>query len=106
VATFKIGYSAHANFLIASIHLDPLRNVWRRGKQEVGRRKVERPAPYERAKRSLQGIDAAQTRLNDVMPLIESDLTIAQAAEKLGISVEAMSALIVSCLGGSRLPRR
>jgi hypothetical protein len=65
---------------------------------------VERPAGDEHGKRRLKGIDAAQVRLNDVLPLIESDLTIAQAAEKLGISVEDTCALIVASLGGGSSP--
>jgi hypothetical protein len=71
----------------------------KREQEEVGRRRVERLGADEHAKRrGLGGISAAQTRLNDVLLVLESELTIAQAAEELGISVEATSALIEASL--------
>ena len=62
---------------------------------------MKRSAVGEHDKRRLMGINATQTTLNDVLPLIESNLTIAEAAEKLGISVEATCALLVASLGSS-----
>ncbi len=62
---------------------------------------MERPADERTIKKS-EGINDAQTKLNDVLPLIESDLTIQEVAERLGISVEAACALIVASLGSSR----
>jgi hypothetical protein len=62
---------------------------------------VKRPAEDEHDTSRLKGINATQTRLNDVLPLIESNLTIAEAAEMLGISVEATCALVVASLRGS-----
>jgi hypothetical protein len=53
-----------------------------------------------RKKRS-EGIDIAQTKLNTVLPLIESDLTIEEVAERLGISVEAAYVLVVASLRSS-----
>jgi hypothetical protein len=53
-----------------------------------------------RKKRS-EGIDIAQTKLNTVLPLIESDLTIEEVAERLGISVEAACVLVVASLRSS-----
>jgi hypothetical protein len=58
---------------------------------------VERPADERAIKRS-EGINVAQTKLNDVLPLIESDLTIEEVTERLGISVEAACTLIVASL--------
>jgi orotate phosphoribosyltransferase-like protein len=40
----------------------------------------------------------ADTLLNHVLPLIESNLTIQEVAERLGISVEAACALVVASL--------
>jgi hypothetical protein len=62
---------------------------------------VNRPAD-ERAIRRPEGMNAGQTKLNDVLPLIESNLTIQKIAEKLDISVEAACALIVASLRSSR----
>jgi rRNA maturation endonuclease Nob1 len=61
---------------------------------------VERPTD-ERATRWSEGLNA-DTKLSDVVPLIESNLTIQKIAEKLGISVEAACALIVASLRSSR----
>jgi DNA-binding CsgD family transcriptional regulator len=44
----------------------------------------------------------ADTKLNDVLPLIESNLTIQEVAERLGISVESACALVVASLKSSR----
>jgi hypothetical protein len=62
---------------------------------------VNRPAD-ERAIRRPEGMNAGQTKLNDVLPLIESNLTIQEVAEKLDISVEAACALVVASLRSSR----
>ncbi len=40
----------------------------------------------------------SQTTLNDVLPHIESNLTIEEIAEKLGISVEAACALVLAAI--------
>jgi hypothetical protein len=56
----------------------------------------------ERAIRRPEGMNAGQTKLNDVLPLIESNLTIQEVAEKLGISEEAACALVVASLRSSR----
>ena len=64
---------------------------------------MERPAD-ERAisrRRRSEEINSAQTKLNEVMPLIESDLTIEEVAERLGISVEAACMLILASLRSS-----
>ena len=70
---------------------------------EAGGAGVERPAD-ERAiskSRRSEGIDSAHTKLKDVVPLIESDLTIEEVAERLGISVEAACLLILASLRSS-----
>jgi plasmid maintenance system antidote protein VapI len=46
--------------------------------------------------RRLEGMNAAQTKPNDLLPLNEDNLTIAELAEKLGISEEAACALVVA----------
>ena len=64
---------------------------------------MERPAD-ERAiskSRRSEGIDSAQTKLKDVVPLIESDLTIEEVAERLGISVEDACVLVLASLRSS-----
>ena len=38
----------------------------------------------------------SQTKLNDVLPMIDSDLTIGEIAEKMGISVDAVCALVLA----------
>jgi uncharacterized protein YoaH (UPF0181 family) len=58
---------------------------------------VERPADERAIKRS-EGLNGAQTKLNDVLPLIESNLTIQEVAARLGISVEAACTLVVASL--------
>ena len=45
----------------------------------------------------------ADTKLPDVLPLIESNLTIQEVAERLGISVEAACALVVASLRSNRI---
>jgi hypothetical protein len=62
---------------------------------------VERPAD-ERAIWRPEATKPAQTKLNDVLPLIESNLTIQEVAERLGISVEAACALVVASLRSNR----
>jgi orotate phosphoribosyltransferase-like protein len=47
----------------------------------------------------LEGINSAHTNLNnDVVPLIEIGLTVEEVAERLGISVEAATALVAASL--------
>jgi hypothetical protein len=65
-------------------------SVGKEAGQEVGRAK--RPAG-ERAI-GTEEWNVGQTRLNDVRPLIESNLTIQEVAERLGISVEAACTLV------------
>ena len=48
-----------------------------------------------------KGIDA-DTKLSDVLPLMESNLTIQEVAERLGISVESACTLVVASLRSSR----
>ena len=70
---------------------------------EAGGAGVERPAD-ERAiskSRRSEGINSAQTKLKDVVPLIESDLTIEEVAERLGISVEDACVLVLASLRSS-----
>jgi hypothetical protein len=43
----------------------------------------------------------ADTKLKDVLPLIESNLTIKEVAEKLGISVKLACALVAASLRSS-----
>ena len=52
--------------------------------------------------RRLEGMNAAQTKPNDLLPLNEDNLTIAELAEKLGISEEAACALVVASQRSSR----
>ena len=40
----------------------------------------------------------SQMKLNDVLPMIDSDLTIGEIAEKMGISVEAVCALELAAI--------
>jgi hypothetical protein len=63
---------------------------------------VERPADKRAIRRKSQVINAAQTKLNDILPLIESNLTIQEVAERLGISLEAACVLVVASLRSSR----
>jgi hypothetical protein len=60
---------------------------------------VERPAAKRAARRS-EGV-RADTKLSEVLPLIESDLTIEEVAERLGISLEAACSLVVASLRSS-----
>jgi hypothetical protein len=50
----------------------------------------------------IEGIDA-DTKLSDVLPLIESNLTIQEVAERLGVSAESACALVVATLRSSRM---
>ena len=43
----------------------------------------------------------ADTKVSDVLPLIESNLTIEEVAERLGISLETAWALVVASLRAS-----
>ena len=47
---------------------------------------------------------ANKTSPQDVLPLLKSNLTILEIAERLGISVEAACALVVASLRGSKAP--
>jgi hypothetical protein len=70
---------------------------------EAGGAGVKRPAD-ERAiskSRRSEGTNSVQIKLNDIVPLIKSDLTIEDVAERLGISVEAASMLVLACLRSS-----
>ena len=49
-----------------------------------------------------EGIDA-DTKLRDVLPLLESNLTIQEVAERLDISVEAACALVVASIRSNRI---
>ena len=51
-------------------------------------------------------MDANQTNPQDVLPLIKSNPTIPQIAERFGISIEAACALVVATLRASRAPLR
>jgi rRNA maturation endonuclease Nob1 len=53
---------------------------------------VERPAAERAARRSEEL--SADTKVSEVLPLIESDLTIQEVAERLGIYVEPACALV------------
>ena len=54
-----------------------------------------------------EGMDPAMTNPRDVVqPLMETDLTVAEVAEKLGISLEAACALIAAGLGSNRAGSR
>jgi hypothetical protein len=65
---------------------------------------VERPAQEEDepAVRRPKVMSVGQTKLDDVLPLIENNLTIEEVAEKLGISEDAACALVVASLRSSR----
>ena len=63
---------------------------------------MERPAA-ERAARRSEGV-SADTKVSEVLPLIESDLTIQEIAERFGISVEAACSLVVASLRSSSKP--
>ena len=62
---------------------------------------MERAAKQQQLVRR-EGIDA-DTKLRDVLPLIESNLTIQEVAERLGISVESACTLVVASLRSSRV---
>ena len=64
---------------------------------------MERPVDewaISKSRRS-EGINSVQIKLNDIVPLIESDLTIEEVAERLGISVEAACLLVLASLRSS-----
>jgi DNA-binding CsgD family transcriptional regulator len=60
---------------------------------------VERPAAERAARRSERV--SADTKVSEVLPLIESNLTLEEVAERLGISLEAACALVVASLRSS-----
>jgi hypothetical protein len=93
-----MSYSAYRNLSVCSStlrHQYLLR--WRAG----GGAGVDRRTPDQQAVRR-EGIDA-DTKLRDVLPLIESNLTIQEVAERLGTSVEAACALVVASLRSNRI---
>ncbi len=51
-------------------------------------------------------MNANQTNPQDVLPLVKSNLSIPENAERLDVSVEAACALVVASLRGSRAPAR
>jgi hypothetical protein len=61
---------------------------------------VERRPAAERAARRSEEVPA-DTKVSEVLPLIESNLTIEEVAERLGISLEAACALVVASLRSS-----
>ena len=65
---------------------------------------MERPAQeeVEHVIRRVKAMNAPQIKLNDVLLLTKSNLTIEEVAEKLGIPVEAACALVVASLRSSR----
>ncbi len=63
---------------------------------------MEHPADECAIRRRSEGTNAAQTKLHDILPLIESNLTIQEVAERLGISVEDACALVVASLRSNR----
>jgi hypothetical protein len=62
---------------------------------------VKRPADECALRRRSEGV-SADTKLSEVLPLIESNLTIQEVAERLGISVEDACALVVASLRSNR----
>ena len=60
----------------------------------------ERPVD-ERAARRSEGV-RADTKVSEVLPLIESNLTIQEVAERLGIALEAARSLVVASLRSSK----
>ena len=60
---------------------------------------MKRPAAEHAARRS-EGV-SADTKVSEVLPLIESDLTIEEVAERLSISLEAACSLVVASLRSS-----
>jgi hypothetical protein len=67
---------------------------------ELGEAGVERLAA-ERAARRSEGM-SVDTKVREVLPLFESDLTIEGVAERLGIYLEAACSLVVASLRSSR----
>ena len=61
---------------------------------------MERPAA-ERAARRSEELNA-DMKVSDVLPLIESNLTIQEVAQQSGISVQAACALVVASLRSNR----
>ena len=61
---------------------------------------MERPAAARAARRSEEL--NADMKVSDVLPLIKSNLTIQEVAQRLNISVEAACALIVASLRSNR----
>jgi hypothetical protein len=59
----------------------------------------------EHAIRTSEGMNVGPIKRNDVLPLIENNLTIEEVAEKLDISEEAACAMVVASLRSSRARR-
>ena len=62
---------------------------------------MERRPAAERAARRSEEVNA-DTKLSEVLPLIESNLTLEEVAQRLNISVEAACALVVASLRSNR----
>jgi hypothetical protein len=56
----------------------------------------------EHASERAEGMNPAQTNPRDAQPLMEMHLTVAEVAEKLGISLEAACAVIAAGLGSNQ----
>ncbi len=67
---------------------------------------MKRPVGEHASGSPEEGWDVSTTRLNDVLPLIRSDLTIREVAERLGVSVEAACTLVVAALRSRREEER
>ena len=63
---------------------------------------MERRPAAERAARRWSEEVNADTKLSEVLPLIESNLTLEEVAQRLNISVEAACALVVASLRSNR----
>ena len=70
----------------------------REARQEVRATEKQPPPADERALWTQTGDGVDQGRLYDVLPLIESNVTIQEVAERLGISVEGACGLVVAGL--------
>ena len=64
---------------------------------------MERPTDEWATSKSRRSerINSVQFKFKDVVPLIESDLTIEEVAERLGISVEDACVLVLASLRSS-----
>jgi hypothetical protein len=60
----------------------------------------------EHAIKGEKGMNVAQTNPKEVQPLMETNLTVTEIAEKLGISVEDACALTAAALRSSQVGSR